>query len=167
MFKLIQNTALILVACFLCVNTGMAQESQMDAIKDVEQVKAEMKAAFGVYPEFMQALPDHLQAGAWDIMKKLQSPEAALSAKQTELIGLGVAAQVPCNYCVYFHSQMAKMFGATEQEIKEAVAVAANTRHWSTVLNGSGMEFDSFKQEIDQMLAFMQKMNETEQTTKK
>ena len=34
------------------------------------------------------------------------------------------------------HRQAAKLNGATDAEIREAVAMAAISRHWSTVLNG-------------------------------
>ena len=47
------------------------------------------------------------------------------------------------------------MLGATDEEIKEAVASAANTRHWSTVLNGAGVEFEEFKAEWDKILEHM------------
>ena len=75
--------------------------------------------------------------------------------KNKELIGLAVAAQIPCTYCVYFHTEVAKANGATDEEIQEAIAIAANTRHWSTVLNGSQIELEDFKMEFKQMMEFM------------
>jgi len=73
----------------------------------------------------------------------------ALDAKTKELIGLGVAAQIPCVYCVYAHTMNAKRLGATDAQIKEAVAAAALTRKWSTELNGNMYDFDSFRKEVD------------------
>lgn len=73
----------------------------------------------------------------------------ALDAKTKELIGLGVAAQIPCTYCIYAHTMNAKRLGATDDQIKEAVAAAALTRKWSTELNGNMYDFDSFKKEVD------------------
>ena len=164
MSKLAQSTFAMFVVVFLLSTPLLAQERQVDA---PDKVKAEMEAAFGIYPQFMQVLPKHLQAAAWEMMKARGNPKAALSAKNSELIGLAVAAQVPCNYCVYFHTQMAKMLGASEEEIQEAVAMAAHTRHWSTVLNGAGIEFEAFKAEFDQMLAFLKKQSEAKQSSKK
>ena len=40
----------------------------------------------------------------------------------------------------------------TEEEIREAVAMAAITRHWSTVLNGTQVDLASFKNETDTVL---------------
>ena len=65
---------------------------------------------------------------------------------------MAIAAQVPCHYCVYFHTAAAKLNGATDQEIREAVAMAAIVRHWSTVLNGMQVDFNGFKQDTDTVL---------------
>lgn len=84
----------------------------------------------------------------------------ALDAKTKELIGLGVAAQIPCTYCVYAHTMAAKRLGATDEQIKEAVAAAALTRKWSTELNGNMYDFDAFKKEVDAInKAMAQKTN--------
>ena len=37
-----------------------------------------------------------------------------LNAKTRELIALGVAAQIPCAYCVHVHNKNARAEGATE-----------------------------------------------------
>ena len=71
------------------------------------------------------------------------------------MIQLAVASQIPCVYCVYFHRVSAKGFGATEEEIKEAVALGAETRHWSMILQGSGISFEDFKTEFDAMMKYM------------
>ena len=80
------------------------------------------------------------------------NPKTKLDGKTKELIGLAVAAQIPCHYCVYFHTAAAKANGATDEEIREAVAMAAIVRHWSTVLNGMQVDLAGFKREIDTVL---------------
>ena len=94
------------------------------------------------------ALEDKLKAEA-----TLIGTEAHLDGKTRELIALAVAAQIPCEYCVYAHNKNARAAGASEAEIREAVATAAHVRHWSTVLNGMGYDFESFKTEVDTMHA--------------
>jgi AhpD family alkylhydroperoxidase len=71
--------------------------------------------------------------------------KGALDGKTKQLIGLAVAAQIPCSYCVYAHTKAAKAAGATDAEIKEAIATAALVRFNSTMLNGSdgGRKWDS------------------------
>ena len=73
----------------------------------------------------------------------------ALPAKTRELIALGVAAQIPCQYCIYYHTKAAAAFGATEEEIREAVHMSSLVRHWSTVLQGNQYDLDAFKAETD------------------
>ena len=77
----------------------------------------------------------------------------ALDDKTKYLIALGVAAQIPCRYCVYFDTEAAKHAGATDAQIKEAIAAAALTRKWSTVLNGSDYDFEKLKQQVDAQFA--------------
>ena len=145
------------IAIFVLSTSPLAQESQTDAS---EKAEAEMKAAFGTVPVMMKVYPDHLRAGAWEWFKATMSPDAAIPAKFSELISLGVASQIPCTYCVYAHTTMAKMLGATDAEIQGAIASAANTRHWSTVLNGADVPLDDFKKEWDGILAHIKKQSE-------
>ena len=145
------------IAIFVLSTSPLAQESQTDAS---EKAEAEMKAAFGTVPVMMKVYPDHLRAGAWEWFKATMSPDAAIPAKFSELISLGVASQIPCTYCVYAHTTMAKMLGATDAEIQGAIASAANTRHWSTVLNGANVPLDEFKKEWDGILAHIKKQSE-------
>ena len=83
----------------------------------------------------------------------LEGEDAALDAKTRELVALGVSAQIPCTYCIYAHTKNARAAGASEQEIREAVATAATTRQWSTVLNGMAYDLDDFKAEVDARMA--------------
>nr|WP_280952187.1 carboxymuconolactone decarboxylase family protein [Mesorhizobium sp. WSM3868] len=68
--------------------------------------------------------------------------------KVKSLISLAVAAQIPCNYCVWSDTENAKRAGATDEEIQEAVALAALTRHWSTIFYGMQVDFAQFKKEM-------------------
>jgi len=153
----------LLVFIFVLLATGVwvlqtveAQESE----DVVEKAEAEITETFGTVPFMLKMYPDHLRASAWEWFKAQQSPEAALPTKYAELIALGVASQIPCSYCVYAHTTMAKMLGATDAEIQEAVASAANTRYWSTVLNGAEVSLEEFKKEWDGILAHLKKQSE-------
>jgi AhpD family alkylhydroperoxidase len=70
-----------------------------------------------------------------------------------ELMGLAVASQIPCQYCIYFHTEAAKLNGASDEEIKETIAMAAIVRHWSTMLNGSQVDLATFKKQTDDVFA--------------
>lgn len=129
------------------VASASAQDSSAQATyRDIEQT-------LGSVPTFFKLFPESGIAGAWAEFKSVQlNPKTALSGKTKELIGLAVAAQIPCHYCIYFHTAAAKLNGATDAEIREAVAMAAITRHWSTVLNGMQVDLDGFKRETDTVL---------------
>ena len=113
----------------------------------------DIESTLGSVPTFFRLFPEEGIGGAWAEFKSVQlNPHTALSGKEKELIGLAVAAQIPCSYCIYFHTAAAKANGATDAEIREAVAMAAITRHWSTVLNGMQADPTTFRNETDAVL---------------
>jgi AhpD family alkylhydroperoxidase len=134
-----------------------------NAVTDSESAWKDIEATFGQVPSFMKAFPAVGISGAWKEMKSLQlNPNTAIPGQYKELIGLAVAAQIPCHYCTYFHTEAARMNGASDEQIKEAVAMSAITRHWSTVLNGSQIAPADFQKEADQIFAAARKMMKTE-----
>ena len=98
---------------------------------------------------FKDTYPEYALKSALDAQNILEGKDAQLDAKTRVLIALAVSAQIPCTYCVYAHLKDARAHGASESEIREAVATAATVRHWSTVLNGMGYDFEAFKKEYD------------------
>ena len=104
-------------------------------------------------PDFLsKTYPQHALDEALALGGALGGEEAELDTKTRELISIAVAAQIPCEYCVYGHTKRAKAAGATEAEIREAVAAAAMIRHWSTILNGMAYDFEDFKAEYDKLV---------------
>jgi AhpD family alkylhydroperoxidase len=109
----------------------------------------EVESMFGKVPEFVKKFPKAGIVGAWQEEKDLElSDKTALPPKTKALISLAVAAQIPCQYCIYADTQTARQLGATDEEIAEAVGMAALTRHWSTVFNGLQIDFEQFKKDM-------------------
>lgn len=54
--------------------------------------------------------------------------EGALSAKMKQIIAVAVAHVTQCPYCIKGHTKAAARHGATEQELMEAIWVAAEMR---------------------------------------
>jgi len=100
-------------------------------------------------PHIRDTYPPQAVASTWADILALTGKQAVLDHKTRNLIGLAVAAAVPCQYCVYLHAQAARASGATEAEIKEAVAAAAETRKMSTVLYGNAYDPAAFRAEVD------------------
>jgi AhpD family alkylhydroperoxidase len=125
-----------------------------DAKGPAAEARADIQKAFGFMPQFVTRLPDLALPGLWDELKGLQmNPNTALPGRTKELIGLAVASQIPCRYCVIGHTEFAKLNGASESEIGEAVTMAALTRHWSTYLNGIQTDEPQFRAEIGKLVA--------------
>lgn len=54
-------------------------------------------------------------------------------------------------------TQIAKLAGATDAEIEDAIHFAKATAGWSAYINGLQIDFDQFKSEIDQSVAYVKK----------
>jgi AhpD family alkylhydroperoxidase len=117
------------------------------------KTRADIQATLGFVPDFVQKIPEPMLPGAWEELKTLQlNPKTALDGRTKELIGLGVSAQIPCRYCIVAHTEFAKLNGAREAEIAEAVGMAAVTRHWSTFLNGAQIDEARFRADVMKLI---------------
>jgi AhpD family alkylhydroperoxidase len=122
------------------------------------QVEQDVKDNLGIVPGFISALPEGLLASEWESFKNLElSDKTAIPNKYKELIGLAVSGATRCRYCVYYHREAARLFGATDAEINEAALIAKNTMGWSTYLNTVGYDYDKFVAEFDQIAAHMRR----------
>lgn len=101
---------------------------------------------------FKQTYPDYALGPAMNLLGALEGDEAAIDGKTMQLIQLGVAAQIPCTYCIYYHTRAARSAGASDLEIKAAIAAAADVRMWSTVLNGNAYDMEAFRSEVDSLI---------------
>lgn len=132
------------------VREKRSQPGPLASITDAKSAHADIERTLGLVPSFLARFPDGAIAPAWKQLRSVQlNPSTALSGKDKELIALGVAAQIPCRYCVHFHTEVARLHGASAEEIEEAIAIAALTRFGSTVLNGNRVDRATFKKEID------------------
>jgi AhpD family alkylhydroperoxidase len=114
-----------------------------------EAVYADVQQSLGGVPTFVKALPKSALPGMWLTTKQLEfSDKTALPGKTKALIALAVAAQIPCEYCIWADTAAARQFGATDEEIGEAVALAGLTRAWSAHFHGLQVDINQFKKEL-------------------
>jgi AhpD family alkylhydroperoxidase len=142
--NLTQSIAAIVITVGVVTGASIATASP-----EVDAALADMQSTFGSVPTFVKALPQAALPGMWRLSKDLElSDKTALSPKVKSLISLAVASQIPCTYCIWADTNSARQFGATDEEIAEAVAMAGVTRMWSTTFNGLQVDFDQFKMEM-------------------
>lgn len=136
------------MAASLCLALPVAaQDISADAVRQAA------RDAFGVSLPDIENYPDSMVAGAWAWMSDVEDGKGALDAKTMQLIGLAVAAQIPCEYCTYYHRKAAAALGATDQEIAEAAAMAGYVRNWSAVLYGTGADVAAYHAMVDGLFA--------------
>jgi AhpD family alkylhydroperoxidase len=130
-----------------------------DPATAAEAARADIRATLGFVPRFLSEVPERALPGAWDEMKSVQmNPNTALPPRVKELIGLAVAAQVPCDYCTYAHTQFARMDGAGEEQVKEAVIIGSLTRHWSTMTQGFQLDLAAHRREVQSAIEHMRRV---------
>ncbi len=113
-----------------------------------QQVLDDIQQTLGKVPGFIQEMPDDTLEQEWGLFKRFEVQETSIPPKYRELMGLAAAATLHCWYCVNFHKAMAKMHGATDEEIQEAAHRAKFASGWSTYLNGRLYDKDKFIKEL-------------------
>lgn len=112
------------------------------------QVEDEMKETLGLVPSFFNPVPDELLDYEWQLFRRLELGETIIPNKYKELLMLAVHAETRCRYCTLFHTEAAKLFGASDEEIEEAVHLAKHTVSWSAYLNGLRFDEEAFADEV-------------------
>jgi AhpD family alkylhydroperoxidase len=129
--------------------------SQGAKTMDRQEIYQDMESMFGLVPSWFKAVPDSTLELEWNLMKRVQFDEGAIPNKYRELIGIALSAITKCRYCVHFHTEMAKLNGATDAEIEDALHFAKSSAGWSTYINGLQIDFDEFKDEIRRACEFV------------
>jgi AhpD family alkylhydroperoxidase len=118
-------------------------------------VEADIRETLGLVPTFWSGVPDTLIESEWTSFVAMELAETLIPNKYKELIGVAVSGATRCRYCVHFHSEAARLFGATDEEIAEASLMAKHTMGWSTYLNAMAFDYDEFVAELDQITAYV------------
>jgi AhpD family alkylhydroperoxidase len=112
------------------------------------EVEAEIKDTLGLVPSFFDRMPDDTLDHEWQLFARMELGETLIPNKYKELLMLAVHSETRCRYCTLFHTEAARLFGATEEEIQEAVHLAKHTVAWSVYLNGIREDEDRFAEEL-------------------
>jgi AhpD family alkylhydroperoxidase len=115
------------------------------------EVEADIKETLGLVPHFFSRIPDALLEPEWEIFKRIELGETLIPNKYKELMGVALHSETKCGYCTLFHTEAAKLFGATDEEIQEAAHYAKTRLGWSAYLNGIREDYDDFAAELAQI----------------
>ena len=113
-----------------------------------EEIYKEIEQMFGLVPSMFKAVPDSSLELEWKLFKRVQFDEGPIPNKYRELIGVAIAAVSKCRYCALYHTEVARLYGATDAEIEDAVHYAKSSAGWSTYINGIQLDYDQFQEEI-------------------
>jgi AhpD family alkylhydroperoxidase len=125
--------------------------AEMTTVRPRAEVERDIKETLGIVPQFMRRIPDRLLDAEWTLFKDLELGETLIPNKYKELIGIAVHSETKCRYCTLFHTEAAKLFGATDEEIQEAVHYAKHTAGWSVYLNGMREDEDDFASDLQKI----------------
>ncbi len=152
--KIIIFTILILLIVFTETAFSQNKNQRSNEMKRQEIYK-EIEQTLGLVPSFFKLVPDRSLALEWNLFKTLQLEDSPIPHKYRELIGVAISAVTKCKYCSYFHTEVAKLFGATSEEIEDAVHYAKSSAGWSAYLNGMQVDYDQFTNELDQSIRYI------------
>ena len=125
-----------------------------------ETVYKEIEQMFGLVPGMFKAVPDSSLELEWNLFKRVQLEEGPIPNKYRELIGVAISAISKCRYCSYYHTELAKLNGATAAEIEDAVHYAKSSAGWSAYINGLQLDYAEFKGEIDRACNHVRRLQE-------
>ncbi|MER3482692.1 MAG: alkylhydroperoxidase [Meiothermus sp.] len=117
-------------------------------MRSSQQVYKEIEAMFGLVPSMFKVVPESSLDLEWQLFKRVQFDEGPIPNKYRELIGVAIAAATKCKYCSLYHTELAKLNGATEAEIEDAVHYAKSSAGWSTYINGLQLDYEAFRDEM-------------------
>ena len=116
-----------------------------------QEVYREIEQTFGLVPSMFKDVPDSMLEHEWKLFREIQLEETGpIPLKYRELIGLAISGVTRCRYCTFYHTEVARLFGATDEEIEAAVHYAKSTAGWSAYINGLQIDFDQFRKEVQQ-----------------
>jgi len=112
---------------------------------------------FGQVPTWLRTMPDSALGGFWALTCDFLLADTHLPNKTKELIGIAISGATRCRYCTLFHTEAARLFGATDEEITEASTMAGVTMAVSTFLNAQQIDYGEFRKQTLDMVAYARK----------
>ena len=130
-----------LLLFIILIGTCSIGFSQDGALTSAEKEELLAASPFNsVYPESILRSADAYFKAQMGLYK-----EGAIAEKEAHLVALGTSAATKCQYCIPYHTAQAKRLGATDDEIKSAIMIAADVMRMSTMFYGNEFDLEAFK----------------------
>jgi AhpD family alkylhydroperoxidase len=126
-------------------------------MSEYDKTIKDIKETTGIVPGFMKALPEEALIHEWPVWKRYTLEDTEIPEKYRELIGLAVAANIKCPYCLFFHDSLARAAGATDKEIAETAMLAGLTSRWSAMLHAQRYDMKTLEKEGAKMGDYLAK----------
>lgn len=126
----------------------------MTALINKSELHREIERSLGLVPGWARQMPDTALDGFWAMLRDFALAETKIPNKYKELIGLGVAGAMRCRYCALYHTEGARLHGASDEEIAEASAMAGLTMMGSTYLNAATVDYETFERELASIVTY-------------
>jgi AhpD family alkylhydroperoxidase len=124
----------LMILCWLLAGTLVQAEAEMRDVKTANPFIL-------LHPESQQAAAEAYYAA---VEKNVFN--GAIPLKHAQLAAISASVAMKCVYCIPAHTAFARAAGATEEEIKTAVAIAADVALNSSMLYGSQYDMETFMQ---------------------
>ena len=120
-----------------------------------EEIYNDIKETLGSVPGFIAKLDDAQLEPTWEKTKKTFLSEMSLGLKVNALAALGASFALECDYWIEYHTQTARLAGASEENIEDVKELAGFVTMWSKFLKGINYDFDKFKEESTEAHQFI------------
>ncbi|MAY80039.1 MAG: hypothetical protein CL930_07190 [Deltaproteobacteria bacterium] len=138
----------LLIAFTLCVPlTSYAKDSnKADKADKSAKVDKEHEEFLAKSP-FNKMYPKKIGPEAAEYFAAFNSlfVDGAIPSKEARLVAISASAAMRCEYCITAQVHLAKKAGASDEEIKTAIQIAAEVARFSTLLYGNEFGQDELK----------------------
>lgn len=128
-----------------------------------DEIYAEIQNTLGLVPKTFQSVPDAFLEQEWNTWKTSMMVESSIPDKWRELLILAMEAVAGDDYGVYYRTETARMYGATDDELRDVAYLAKLNMGWGPFMRAQQFDMGEFKREVDQMIDFARSKGETRQ----
>lgn len=115
----------------------------------------EIQDTLGLVPSWVAQVPEAALPSLWGMMRDFYLAETAIPNKYKELIGIAVSGATRCKYCALFHTESARLYGASDAEIGEASYMGGFTMLASTFINATQIDYERFRRETIDIVKYV------------